>query len=118
MEDGQRVGLSHFSGTYSSIGIKQNAGIRTLVYDNDGLATKGPQISKPFIWLKSVWGYNGISRYSYSFDGEKYIQFGSPYQLAWGFYRGDRIGIYCYNTEMEKGYIDVDFFNYSYAGNK
>lgn len=118
MEDGQRSGLSHYSATYSSISIQQEAGIRTLVYDHDGDETKGLQITTPFIWLKSVWGYNGKNQYAYSVDGKKFIQFGSTYQLAWGFYRGDRIGIYNYNTGNEKGYIDVDFFRYRYTGDK
>ncbi|MBP5340336.1 MAG: hypothetical protein J6Z14_13715 [Prevotella sp.] len=36
------------------------------------------------------------------------------YQLLWGFYRGDRIGIYNYNNVEDKGYIDVDYFHYDF----
>lgn len=44
-------------------------------------------------------------------DGETFTPF-SQYQLTWGFYRGDRIGIYCYNELGEQGYVDVDYFHY------
>jgi hypothetical protein len=29
---------------------------------------------------------------------------------------GDRTSIYCFNNKAEGGYVDVDFFHYSYAG--
>ena len=41
-------------------------------------------------------------------DGEDFIEFGQ-YQLSWGYYSGDRIGIYCYNDLSENGFIDVDY---------
>jgi beta-xylosidase len=118
MADGQRAGLVHFSATYRSIGIKQKSGIRSLIYEVDGREAKGPTIIDTAIWFKSVWGYDGISRFAYSLDGKKYTLFGPAYQLGWGFYRGDRIGIFSYNQNQEKGYVDVDFFNYDFAGVK
>lgn len=38
------------------------------------------------------------------------------YALSWGFYRGDRIGIYCYNNLSDSGYIDVDYLHYEMKG--
>lgn len=52
----------------------------------------------------------------YSVDGEHFTSFGDAYQLGWGHYRGDRIGVYSYNCEREQGYIDVDQFCYVAAG--
>ena len=40
--------------------------------------------------------------------------FGEPYQLGWGDYRGDRIGIFTYNNKGEAGHIDCDSFVYRY----
>ena len=48
----------------------------------------------------------------YSLDGDNFIPFGHPYQLSWGNYRGDRIGVYCYNNNVESGYVDIDYFHY------
>ncbi len=114
MANGQLAGLCHYAGTYSTFGVQQINGIKTLVYNNNGQETTGLTISNA-IWLKSTWGYDGISQYAYSFDGENFIPFGNTYQLTWGFYRGDRIGIYCYNTMAEKGYVDIDFFHFNYS---
>ncbi len=36
------------------------------------------------------------------------------YDLSWGYYRGDRIGIYCYNNDADEGYIDVDYLHYAF----
>jgi beta-xylosidase len=114
MAEGQLSGLCHFATTYSTFGIKQMNGIKTLVYDNNGIETIGPKINCS-IWLQSTWGYDGISQYAYSLDGKTYIPLGNTYQLTWGFYRGDRIGIYSYNTIEEKGFVDVDFFHFDYS---
>ena len=36
--------------------------------------------------------------------------------LDLGVNRGDRIGIYNFNTKKDAGYVDVDFLAYDYAG--
>ena len=118
MADGQFAGLCHFSATYSSIGIKQDNGNRFLVYDNNGQELQGRQITQSTIWLQSAWDWDGKSRYAYSLDGKKFVEFGNTYQLSWGFYRCDRTGIFNYNYINEKGFIDVDWFHYSYASGK
>jgi hypothetical protein len=45
-----------------------------------------------------------------------FTQFGGTFALKWGGYRGDYIGIYNYNNTSESGYIDVDWFHYTFAG--
>ncbi|MGB3005286.1 MAG: glycoside hydrolase 43 family protein [Chitinophagaceae bacterium] len=112
MAEGQKAGLCHFgSPNYSSFGIEYDS-VRFIAYNIKGVVTKGPVINANMIWLKSTWGLNGESRYFYSLDGITYNAFGDSYQLAWGAYRGDRIGIYNYNDKGENGLIDVDFFHY------
>lgn len=116
MADGQFAGLTHFSTTsHSLFGIKQENGIRSLVYLSDGKDTLGIRVNGKSIWLRSTWDANGISRYALSTDGKSYQPFGSTYQLTWGSYRGDRIGIFNFNTKEDKGYVDVDWFRYEYG---
>jgi len=50
----------------------------------------------------------------YSTNGTDFIPFGEPYQLMWGNYRGDRIGIFTYNDKGEYGYADFDYLRYDY----
>ena len=112
LSDGQKVGLCHFSSHSGAIGIVKEGDKCFLEYRQNEDRIKGTVIEGPDIWLKSIWGLDGISKFYYSLNGEDYICFGDEYQLGWGYYRGDRIGIYCFNDESETGYVDVDFFRY------
>ena len=114
MANGGVAGLCHFSAMYSTFGIKQQNGKKVLVYDNNGKEMLVRTINQGLIWLKSAWGWDGISRYAYSMDGKNFSTVQTPYQLTWGFYRGDRTGIFNYNTDKENGFIDVDWFHYKY----
>jgi len=116
MADGQFAGLTHFSTTsYSLFGIKQENEIRSLVYLRNGKDTLGIKVKGTSIWLRSTWDANGISRYAFSTDGKSYQAFGNTFQLTWGSYRGDRIGIFNFNSKEDKGYVDVDWFRYGYG---
>ncbi|WP_207632754.1 glycoside hydrolase family 43 protein [Foetidibacter luteolus] len=118
MANGQCAGLTHFStACYSTLGVKQQNGKKYLVYDNNGKDTVITAIIRKSIWLQSTWNVNGINRYSYSFDGKTFITLNMPSQLKWGSYRGDRIGIYNYNTISEKGFVDIASFSYNYLNN-
>ncbi|POY39875.1 beta-xylosidase [Flavobacterium alvei] len=115
MADGQKAGLTHFgSPNYSTIGVSFQNGIKKIEFAVKGEVKEELKLENNQIWLKSSWGLDGVSKYEYSTDGNKFILFGEPYQLKWGAYRGDRIGIYCYNDKDEKGFIDVDYFNYRF----
>jgi len=113
MANGQFAGITHYSTISNSMfGVKQVNDVITLAYDNNGKDTTGVQINGSSIWLKSTWNYNGISSYGYSTEGKTFIPFGDTYQLTWGSYRGDRIGIFNFNTKEDKGFVDVDWFRY------
>jgi hypothetical protein len=85
-----------------------------LVYDNNGQETEGKIIDTSTIYLSSVWGINGLSQYAFSINGKFFESFGGIYKLTWGNYRGDRIGIFCYNSTKETGFVDVDWLHYKF----
>ncbi|MDH6312399.1 beta-xylosidase [Parabacteroides sp. PFB2-10] len=113
MTDGQKNGLCHFSKEHASIGVAQADGIRRLEYRQNDKVITGEIITTPTIWLKSVWGLDGKSHFSYSVDGKTFREYGDPYQLKWGNYRGDRIGLFCFNDDSESGVVDIDFLEYN-----
>ena len=115
MADGQKAGLAHYGfPDYATIGITCNRGIRQLAFtDREGKLT-GPVVKRNLVWLKSTWGLDGISAYAYSLDGSNFVSLGKKYLLKWGAYRGDRIAIYNYNDNADKGYVDIDYFHYRY----
>lgn len=116
MSNGQESGLVHFNGgsSYCSFGIVQEGIRRSIKYDNDGKTQTSAVISSNTIYLRSVVDSNGFNTYYYSEDGANFIQFGGQYELKWGGYRGDNIGIFNFNNVEEKGFIDIDWFHYEF----
>ena len=114
MADGQEAGLSHFAKTFASLSIVQQGSARTLSANNNGTRTAGPEIEQPAVWLRSTWAFDGASQFSYSLDGKTFTPIGDPYQLTWGSYRGDRVGLFTVNSKVT-GWVDVDSFQYEAA---
>lgn len=114
LADGQVAGLCHYSGGSSTFDVRREGNVVTLETSLNGKFTTGPRITAPRIWLRSTWGLDGLSHYSYSTDGATFTTFGEPYQLSWGDYRGDRIGIFTFNNKAETGYVDCESFTYRY----
>lgn len=115
MADGQKAGLCHFAQNHSALGVAQDGSVRRIEFRENGQLTRGSMIEGDSLWIKSSWGLDGKSRYAYSLDGYEFVPFGNEYQLSWGYYRGDRIGLYCFNNKEDAGFVDVDFLNYDYA---
>lgn len=114
MVAGQEAGLTHFAKTFASLSVVQLGSVRTLTINRDPQRTLGPAIHQSEIWLRSTWGFDGLSQFSYSLDGRTFVPIGDPYQLTWGSYRGDRIGLFTTNTTTT-GYADFTSFRYEVA---
>lgn len=112
METGQIAGLCHYAKTWTYIGISHTNGSLNIVFNEDGKSETTKIEHTKTIWFRSVWGLDGLNRFSYSTDGKSFTEFGTPYQFTWGDYRGTRVGIFTCNEKNENGYIDVDYFEY------
>ncbi|MEO8735490.1 MAG: glycoside hydrolase 43 family protein [Edaphobacter sp.] len=112
MRTGQEAGIAHFARTYATFGIVQNDNSRRIIWNHNGAKCLGPVVAKSRVWLRSTWGFDGISQFSFSTDGHNFQPFGEPYQLTWGHYRGDRIGIFTFNPAGSAGYTDIDKLQY------
>ncbi len=115
MADGENCGICHFSKRYSMLGVVQKSGKRSLICDENGKSLDAAALNGFDVWLRSTWGIDGMSRYSYSLDGKTFLPAGAPYSLAWGYYRGDRIGLYNFNDDQNAGFVDLDYVHYIYA---
>jgi beta-xylosidase len=113
--EGQQAGLAHYAKTYSSIGVRRANGLVHIVVNHASQTTLGPEIRQPRLWLRSTWGFNGQSQFSYSLSGQEFHEFGPPYQLTWGAYRGDRVGLFTFNGSSDSGYVDFAGFSYVVA---
>jgi beta-xylosidase len=114
MTDGQTAGMCHFSRSYVTCGVAQSGTVRKLVFNMNGQKTEGPEITGGRIWLRSHWDIDGKSQYAYSLDGQTFTTAGPEFQLTWGYYRGDRVGIFTFNDLSDSGEIDVDSFDYTF----
>jgi beta-xylosidase len=126
---GEQAGLSHFARTDAAITVTATAG-GTLFIQADGAGSMPDAIALPEIdllsgqlrstlrtvWLRSTWGFDGLSQFSYSRDGTHFTDVGAPYQLTWGNYRGDRIGLFTTGQDAAPhGYADFSRFVYRVA---
>ena len=109
--EGMRAGLCHFAEHSASLGLVCEDGKCYVEYRKDDHAERGAELPGQYVWLKSTWGLDGKLQFFYSTDGDHYLPMGT-YQLSWGFYRGDRIGVFCFNDFAESGWVDVDYLHY------
>ena len=114
MADGQEAGLSHFAKTFASLGVVQTGGMRTISVDINGARVAGPELKQDVVWLRSTWGFDGVSEFSYSLDGKTFVGIGDPYELTWGSYRGDRVGLFTVNDKTS-GWVDFTSVRYEVA---
>ena len=116
MADGQRSGICHFSAAWSEYGVKM-VGREPLLYyrhhqgEDETVAQLPGLLQSRQIYLRSTWDLSGTSHYSWSTDGKQWSE-GVAYQLEWGNYRGDRLGLYTYNNKEEAGEATFSQFHY------
>lgn len=113
MAEGERAGICHFSASWSEFGVLKNGGDCCLYHRTD----KGEEkvilshlTSK--IYLSSTWGLDARCSYSYCVDGQGWTSCGPLYQLQWGHYRGDRVGLFNYNNIADEGEVTFTDFEY------
>lgn len=91
--------------------MRQDKGNRHLEFiSDDKTPIPGPSLTADMVWIKSEWDNDGSSRFSYSIDGVNFIPMNPTYQLSWGNYRGDRVGVFSFNDESDSGFVDIDSF--------
>lgn len=112
MADGQCAGLLHFSNAYASLGVTQIDGVRRLNYRAGDGSLTGPEIVSERLWLRSQWGLDGLASLAYSLDGAAYQTLGPSYAMRFGYYRGDRVGLFTFNDRADEGYLDIDSVRY------
>ena len=118
MADGQTAGVCLYWSEVCTLGVEQHTGVRQIELNNRGTNTFGMLLksNQTEVWLKVLIDEHGSSTFAWSLDGKIFRSIGGSFPFGWGNYRGTRVGIYSYNDEVDKGYVDVDFFHYTYVG--
>jgi beta-xylosidase len=116
---GMFAGLCHFSDRYALCGIREDSGNRRwLVVSISGKEESIPAPAAERILLRSRWTADRAA-FSWSTDGDTWHQAGTEFVLTFGNWRGDRIGLFCYNSLTDDiqacGHADFDRFRHSYS---
>lgn len=122
MTDGQVAGLTIFNGgrDHSFLAVEMKDGIgqwnwqKKQAKDKETDSMQGKKLPKgtKTVWFRTEISFDGQAVYSWSLNGRRFYPFGKEFQLAWGNYRGCRIGLFTYNNVMEEGMVDFADFRY------
>jgi beta-xylosidase len=108
MADGQRAGLTFISGsTFGWVGVGMRGGTRRVLWEGG----EGPALAGGDVFLRGR--YSGdVARLDYSLDGRTWVDTGVTFVLAFGHWKGARVGLFCYGR---RGHVDVDSVHYRYG---
>jgi hypothetical protein len=118
MRAGQRAGFARFGGIYHLLGVHvERDGLRRLFFDANGQISRGPVTEATTLYIRTANDGNQ-ARFAWSADRRTFHDFGPAFTLKFGQWTGDRLGFFCWNDGEPQGFIDVDWFQYSYDGPK
>jgi beta-xylosidase len=115
MEIGQKAGFVRFGGISHVIGVKMDEeGSQNIFFmDDKGTEIVGPIVEKNIVYFKTT-NIGKVATFQYSYDNKYFVDFGNEFELVFGRWSGDRLGVFCWNDIEESGYVDIDWFVYEY----
>lgn len=115
--DGQRCGLACMGKENKVLGIKMEKGQKSLYIANDTTETNTIVLSGKLVYLRvSINMPNRQFQFFYSTDNIHFIPYGSPFFIPFGFWKGARVALYCYNKTQEAGAVSFQWFRYKHDG--
>lgn len=115
--DGQRCGLACMGKGNKVLGIKMEKGQKSLYIANDTTETNTTVLSGKLVYLRvSINMPNRLFQFFYSTDNIHFIPYGSPFFIPFGFWKGARVALYCYNKTQEAGAVSFQWFRYKHDG--
>ena len=110
MTDGQAAGLACVGQTSYSFGIRQIEGERVVFLQSHNLKEpfKEPSATEAFngdtVWLRFTFDIKSNAfQFSYSTDGNVFQDFGEPFPMSFGSWKGVRAALYSYMRDSAPG---------------
>ncbi len=105
LAEGDFAGLCHLGGNTFELGVNYARRSRTLYFRENKKAPQALTNGIPAsVLLKTTWDEAGHARFAYSLDGgNSFVDAGVAFDLSWGRYRGDRVGLFSYQTDRDGG---------------
>jgi beta-xylosidase len=117
MVDGQRNGLVCMGKENSMLGVKMEKGQRSLYISNDTTEQAVAPVRTEQLYLRvSIDIPRRHIRFSYSEDRITFTPCGEPFFVRFGFWKGARVGLYCYHTQKDAGEASFLWFTYKHDG--
>lgn len=115
--EGQRCGLACMGKENKMLGIKMENGQKKLYISNDTIETTLTSMAENTIYLRvSINIANRQFQFFSSTDNIHFDACGDPFFIHFGFWKGARIALYCYNKEKEAGTTSFQWFKYKHDG--
>ena len=112
--DGNHAGLACMGNTNHQIGVRKVNGKVQIYMGND---SENIMISEPIngkiVYLRLY--LDGISQnysFAYSVDNKTFTPLGNSFEVNFGYWKGIRPALFCYNTEAKGGKVHFDWARY------
>ena len=134
LQEGDRAGLSAFNGDAVQLVITRCEGQLLLTVEESSARMEGPdqrvadvettvtatmplgEATQVYLRIEADFRLDrDIATLSYSLDGTRWRTLGRPFTMQYDYRRvfmGSRFALFCYATQAEGGYVDVDYFRY------
>ncbi len=115
INDNTYGGLLCIGKKFYGIGVCRLAGMLSVYLEKDGERQTIFALNRKtrLIYLKvNINNRENTHRFSFSTDGKSYKPAGEMFSMSTGYWKGTRLGLYCYNTNADKGACSFDYFKY------
>lgn len=111
MTEGQHCGLAVMGNGHYVIGLRSDGGRTSLYYEADGEIKESIDFSGRKVFFEIVYDVREESfHFGYSADGNTYSAFGETFEPGFGYWKGARPSLFCYNTTNAGGQAAFDDF--------
>ena len=115
MKDGDCAGIAAFQKRYGFVGVKMEAGVKTLVMADTDDETRIP-LDTHLIHLKVACDFRDLkdeARFFWSTDGETWTQIGETLKMTYTLphFMGYRFALFHFATRETGGFTDFDYFH-------
>jgi len=117
LAEGQRCGLACMGKENMLLGVRMSNGGKELYLSDDTTETKVADVRDNVIYLRvSIDMKQKKFQYSYSTDNTKFTPCGGSFFIHFGYWKGSRVALYCYNIKKKAGATSFQWFKYKHDG--
>ena len=112
--DGDYAGLLCIGKAFMGAGVCIKDGQRYIYFEDDGQQQLLSTFERSTVFLRvAIDTHHNRHQFSVSLDGSEFHEVGHPFALRMGYWKGSRIGVYCYATGKAAGKVSFSNFRYN-----